>query len=180
MFLPKPHHGSSRRTGVHLGFWSSLRLFSSEDWFPISDSSMTVLNGFLNLIFLLPVQVVFIGFYWLIHSFFKFYLFLLALGLHRSAWTSHHSCFSHCGAQALGAWASVVVALGLNGCGAHALVARCLWNLPGLGIEPCPLHEQVDSYSLNHQGIPLPKSLVHFFHHLVLLFFLRMTLFLPI
>ena len=81
MFLPKPHHDSSRLTGVCLGFWSSLRLFSSEDWLPVSDSSITVLNGFLNLIFLLPVQVVFIGFYLLIHSFFKFCLFLVALGL---------------------------------------------------------------------------------------------------
>ena len=78
-FLPKPHHSSSRLTGACLGFWSSLRLFSREDWFPVLDSYITVLNGFLNLIFLLQVQVVFIGFYLLIRSFLKLFIYF---GLH--------------------------------------------------------------------------------------------------
>ena len=48
--------------------------------------------------------------------FFKFtftYLFLDVLGLHCGAWASHSGGFSCCGAWALGARASVVVAHGL-------------------------------------------------------------------
>ena len=78
--------------------------------------------------------------------FFKFiylfiYLFLAVLGLrccapaffmlrragatlHCSAWASHCSGFSCCGAQALGVWASVVVARRLSSCGLRALERR--------------------------------------------------------
>ena len=69
------------------------------------------------------------------------YLFLAALGLqccarafsscsergatlHCGAWASHCGGFSCCGAQALGAWASVVVARGLSSCGSRALECR--------------------------------------------------------
>ena len=56
------------------------------------------------------------------------YLFLAALGLRCCAWAfsgcgaraSHCGGFSYCGAQALGAGASVVVAHALSGCGAWA------------------------------------------------------------
>ena len=41
-----------------------------------------------------------------------------------SAWVSHCSGFSCCGARALGAWASVVVAHGLSSCGLWALERR--------------------------------------------------------
>ena len=59
--------------------------------------------------------------HWQTDSFFFFlnkfiyliYLFLAALGLCCGAWASHCSGFSCCGAQALGVWASVVVAHGL-------------------------------------------------------------------
>ena len=56
--------------------------------------------------------------------------------------------FSCCGAWALGAWASVVVAHGLSSCGSWALECRLsscgtraqllrgMWDLPGPGIEP--------------------------------------------
>ena len=44
--------------------------------------------------------------------------------------------FSCCGARALGAQASVVVARGLSSCGAWALSLRGMWDLPGPGIEP--------------------------------------------
>ena len=37
---------------------------------------------------------------------------------------------------ALGARASVVVALGLSSCGAQALLLRGMWDLPGPGLEP--------------------------------------------
>ena len=37
---------------------------------------------------------------------------------------SHCSGFSCCGARALGAWASVVVAHGLSSCGSQALESR--------------------------------------------------------
>ena len=66
---------------------------------------------------------------------------------------SHCGGFSCCKAQALGAWASVVVACGLSGCGSQALVvvahglscsAAC-GILPDQGLNPCPLHLQADS-----------------------------------
>ena len=65
-----------------------------------------------------------------------------------SAWASHCSGFSCCGAQALSAWASVVVARGLSSCGLRALERRLssygaqayllcgMWDLPGPGLEP--------------------------------------------
>ena len=55
---------------------------------------------------------------------------------------------SCCGAWALGAWASVVVAHGLSSCGSWALecrfsscgarasLLRGMWDLPGPGLEP--------------------------------------------
>ena len=54
----------------------------------------------------------------------------------------------HCGAQALGTWASVVAAhrlgsyssqtlkLGLSSCGAWAYFLHHMWNLPGPGMGP--------------------------------------------
>ena len=56
--------------------------------------------------------------------------------------------FSCCGARALGAWASVVVALRLSSCGSRALerrlsisgaqaeLLRGMWDLPGPGLKP--------------------------------------------
>ena len=64
------------------------------------------------------------------------------------AWASHCSGFSCCGARALGARASVVVARRLSSsgsrtterrlrsCGAQALLLRGMWGLPGPGLEP--------------------------------------------
>ena len=61
---------------------------------------------------------------------------------------SHCSGFSCCGAQALGAWASLVVARGLSNCGSQVLECRLsscgaqaqlhhgMWDLPGPGLEP--------------------------------------------
>ena len=48
---------------------------------------------------------------------------------------SHCGGFSRCGAWALDAWASVVVALErrLSSCG---LVLRSMWDLPRPGLEP--------------------------------------------
>ena len=40
------------------------------------------------------------------------------------AQTSHYGGFSCCGAQALGTWASVVLARGLSSCGLRALERR--------------------------------------------------------
>ena len=80
-------------------------------------------------------------FYLFTYLYFKFlfiYLFLAALGLHCCAWAFSSQgeqgllfvagrgllggCggFSCCGAQVLGAWASVVVAHRLNSCGSQA------------------------------------------------------------
>ena len=64
------------------------------------------------------------------------------------AQASHCGSFSCCGAQALGAWASVVVARRLSGCGSWALECRLssygsrdqllhsMWDLPGPELEP--------------------------------------------
>ena len=64
------------------------------------------------------------------------------------AWASHYGGFSCCRAQALGAWASVVVARGLSSCGSRALerrlsscgaraqLLRGMWDLPRPGLEP--------------------------------------------
>ena len=41
-----------------------------------------------------------------------------------------------CGAQALGAQASVVVACRLSSCGAWAQLLRSMWDLPGPGLKP--------------------------------------------
>ena len=63
------------------------------------------------------------------------------------AQASHCGGFSCCGARALGAWASVVVAHGLSSCGSRALERRLsscgtwaqllhgMWDLPGPGFE---------------------------------------------
>ena len=57
--------------------------------------------------------------------FFKFiYLFLAASRLHWGARVSHCGGFSCCGARALGARASVVVACGLSSCGSQAPECR--------------------------------------------------------
>ena len=74
---------------------------------------------------------------------------------------------SHCRAQALGAWASVVAAHGLSSWGSQALehrivvVAHKLSCSPAYGIFPTQgsnprlLHWQADSVPLCHQGSPL-------------------------
>ena len=49
---------------------------------------------------------------------------------------SHCGGFSCCGARALGARASVVVARGLSSCGARASLLRSMWNLPRAGLKP--------------------------------------------
>ena len=63
-------------------------------------------------------------------------------------WASHCGGFSCCGTQALGMWASVVVACRLSSCGSRALecrlsscgtwaqLLRSMWDLPGPGMEP--------------------------------------------
>ena len=53
-----------------------------------------------------------------------------------SARASHCNGFSCCGAWALGAQASVVVACRLSSCGARAQLLRGMWDLPGPGIKP--------------------------------------------
>ena len=60
---------------------------------------------------------------WSIFFFLKI-LFLAVLGLCCGTRASPCSGFSCCGAWALGAWASVVVARGLSSCGSRALERR--------------------------------------------------------
>ena len=68
--------------------------------------------------------------------------------LHCGARASHCSGFSCCGARALGAWVSVIVAHRLSSCGLRALECRLsscgaraqllhgMWDLPRPGLEP--------------------------------------------
>ena len=112
---------------------------------------------------LLEVVFLFSLFIWLFY--FICLLFLAVLGLRccaRSflwlrraaatlrcgAWASHCDGFSCCRAQALGAWAPVVVAHGLSSCGSWAVEHRLsscgawaqllhgIWDLPRPGLEP--------------------------------------------
>ena len=62
-----------------------------------------------------------------------------------STQASHCSGFSYCRARALGAWASLAVALRLS------CFTRC-WIFPDQGLNLCPLHWQLDSQALDHQG----------------------------
>ena len=52
------------------------------------------------------------------------------------AWASHCGGISCCGARALAAGATVVVACGFSSCGARTKFFCGVWNLPGPGIEP--------------------------------------------
>ena len=52
------------------------------------------------------------------------WLWRVGASLHCGAWAPHCGDFSCCGARALGAWASVVVAHGLSSCGSQALERR--------------------------------------------------------
>ena len=66
---------------------------------------------------------------------------------------------SHCGAQALGARASVVVARVLQSAGsvvvAHGLSCSAAYGIfPDQGSNPCPQHWQADSQPLRHQRGP--------------------------
>ena len=74
-------------------------------------------------------------------------------------WASHGCDFSCCGAQALGRWASVVVACRLSSTGsvvvAHGLScpeARGIFLDQGLNL--CLLYWQADSLPPSHQGSP--------------------------
>ena len=48
----------------------------------------------------------------------------------------HCSGFSCCEAQALGAWASAIVARGLSSCGTQAQLLRGMWDVPRPGLKP--------------------------------------------
>ena len=72
---------------------------------------------------------------------------------------SHCGGFSCCRARALGTWASVVVAHGLQSTGSvvvvHGLSCSAACGIfPDQGSNPCPLHWQADSQPLRHQGCP--------------------------
>ena len=119
------------------------------------------------------------------YSFFKFILFLAALGLLAvrglfsscSKWRLLFSCsaqaspgggFSCCGAQALGHVGSVVVAYGVS-----CLVACGL--LPDQGINPYLLHCKADSQPLDHQGSPCGALFLIFFSNHLKIYKLFLT-----
>ena len=59
---------------------------------------------------------------------------------------SRHTGFS--------SWGSRALELRLSSCGSRAQVLRGMWDPPGQGSNPCPLHWQADSQLLRHQGSP--------------------------
>ena len=74
--------------------------------------------------------------------------------VHCGARASHYGGFSRCRAQPLGAWASVVAARRLSSM-VHGLRCSATCGIfLDQGSNPCPLHWQVDSYPLYHQGNP--------------------------
>ena len=60
---------------------------------------------------------------------------MAVLGLRCGAQASHCGGFSCCGAQALGAQATVVAIRRLSSCGAWAWLLHGMWDLPGPGLE---------------------------------------------
>ena len=107
-----------------------------------------------------------------------FCLFLAALGLccfvravsSCGMQASHCRGFSGCRAQAPGAQFSVVSAHGLSSFGSQAqqlwhMSLHSMWNLPGPGVNPCPLHWQVDYYPLHHQESPRSFTLLNSNHN---------------
>ena len=72
---------------------------------------------------------------------------------------SHCGGFSCCGAWALGAWASVVVAHKLSCSAAFGVFPACL--IPDQGSNSFLLTWQVDSYPLCHQGSPKALALLN-------------------
>ena len=108
---------------------------------------------------------------WLLHTGFLYFQ-LVGAAFHFGAWTSHCSGFSSCRAQALFShcgmsgspkWQhsdSIAVVCGPQSTQASIVVAHGLSYSTVCGIFPdpgpnlCPLHWQVDSYPLDHQGSP--------------------------
>ena len=93
------------------------------------------------------------------------------MGLHCHMW-SFSSCGKQwllfCGAQVVGLWASVFAACGLSSAGSSVGSVVVVWGpscsmacgiFPEQGWNPCPLHWQVDSSPLDHQGNPKKTSL---------------------
>ena len=100
---------------------------------------------------------IYVYIYIYIYIFWLRWVFVVARGLSLVAvsrrysllWCTCFLCsgFSCCGAQALGAWASVVVPQGLSCSAARGI-------FPDKGSNLCPLHWQADSQPLRHQGSP--------------------------
>ena len=93
-------------------------------------------------------------------------LWRAAATLHCSVQASHCGGFSCCGARALAARASVVVARGLQSAGSvvveHGLSCSVACGIfPDQGLNPYPLHWQADSLPLRHQGSPVVQLLIH-------------------
>ena len=59
---------------------------------------------------------------------------------------SRHAGFSSCGSRTL--------ERRLSSCGSRVQLLCGMWDPPGQGSNPCPLHWQADSQPLRHQGSP--------------------------
>ena len=96
--------------------------------------------------FLTPFYYLFIyfGLCWVFVACTGFLLFAVSGGYSLQSWASHCGDFFYCWAWPLED--------GLGSCGTWVYLLRGMWNLPRLGIEPCPLNWQVNSLPLDHQG----------------------------
>ena len=119
---------SHRSSRLHWFFFISFS-FCSSHWIILIDLSSELL------IFLSPIQIsqsllIFLGLFLFIYFccigsmlLLMGFLYLQWAGatLHYSAWASHCSGISCCGAQVLGTWALVIAACWLSSCGVRAL-----------------------------------------------------------
>ena len=102
----------------------------------------------------------------LCYLFFKVYLFLFWLcwtftavqGLSVVAVSGDQSPFVVLKASQCGAWALRHV--GFSSCGTQAQLLLSMWDLPGVGFDPCPLPWQADSQQPDHQRRPI----IYFLH----------------
>ena len=78
--------------------------------------------------------------------------------------------FSSCHVQLQGLRAPVVLACGLSCCGACGVFLD-------QGSNPCPLHRQVDSYPLHHQGSPKDRFFAFLFSKVLVIVMLKFFLF---
>ena len=128
----------------------SLREFYSSQVSLLGSSRLTSVRVTFSSFFAIPVCFVsLLAFFFFFLIYFWLHWVFVAVGglslvaasratLRCGVWTYHCGGFSCCGAEALSAWASVVVARGLS-------CSTACGTFRNQGSNPCPLHRQADS-----------------------------------